>query len=138
MFFVDVFTIHLQTTLKETKHIWRKAWQKLWSASAYQSVSWAEMLQGFLPFLRSDCPSPEKAMNLFTASSLKHEGKNTYAGIYVKQNNTENIATVKSYMGTKSKHDISYIIHKFLWLRPWIPNESDPSDFEVIVGNTSV
>lgn len=25
--------------------------------------------QGFLPFLRSDCPSPEKAMNLLRASS---------------------------------------------------------------------
>lgn len=33
---------------------------------------------------------------------------------------------------------ISYIIHKFPGQRPWIPDEGDPANFEVIVGNASV
>lgn len=36
-----------------------------------QQMSPPEMLQGFLPFFRSDCPCPENAMNLFKESSYE-------------------------------------------------------------------
>lgn len=79
-FSADLFIIHLQTTLKETKRIRREDWQKLWSASAYQS--WSRNVSRLSPFLAEWLSFSREGDEFVYSIILKAQRE--YAGIHVK------------------------------------------------------